>query len=82
MIGGQKWSIILGMPWLTCHNPEINWGIEKMKMTRCPEKCGKQWRLKQGKPEWLKQKKEGKKKDEKEQKKKKPKKKKMMEVKK
>jgi len=25
-------------------------------MTRCPEKCGKQWRPKQGKPEWQKQK--------------------------
>ena len=27
-------------------------------MTRCPEKCGKQWRPKQGKPEWQKQKEE------------------------
>ena len=24
VIGGQKWSVILGMPWLTCHNPEID----------------------------------------------------------
>ena len=24
MIGGQKWSVILGMPWLRCHNPEID----------------------------------------------------------
>jgi len=24
MIGEQKWSMILGMPWLVCHNPEIN----------------------------------------------------------
>jgi len=23
IIGGQKWSVILGMPWLACHNPEI-----------------------------------------------------------
>ena len=23
VIEGQKWSVILGMPWLTCHNPEI-----------------------------------------------------------
>ena len=37
----QKWSIILGMPWLACHNLEINWRTGKMKMTRCPEKCGK-----------------------------------------
>ena len=41
MIGGQKWSIILGIPWLACYNPEINWGTKKMKMTRCPERCGK-----------------------------------------
>jgi len=25
VIGGQKWSVILGMPWLVCHNPEIDW---------------------------------------------------------
>ena len=24
MIGGQKWSVILGMPWLACHNPEVD----------------------------------------------------------
>jgi len=24
VIGGQKWSVILGMPWLTCYNPEID----------------------------------------------------------
>ena len=24
VIGGQKWSVILGMPWLRCHNPEID----------------------------------------------------------
>ena len=24
IIGGQKWSVILGMSWLACHNPEIN----------------------------------------------------------
>ena len=24
VIGGQKWSVILGMPWLGCHNPEID----------------------------------------------------------
>jgi len=25
VIGGQKWSVILGIPWLACHNPEIDW---------------------------------------------------------
>jgi len=48
-IGGQKWTVILGMPWLACHNPEINWRTGEVKMTRCPEECGKQWRLVQGK---------------------------------
>ena len=24
VIGGQKWTVILGMPWLVCHNPEID----------------------------------------------------------
>jgi len=24
MIGGQKWTVILGMPWLAYHNPEID----------------------------------------------------------
>jgi len=49
VIRGQKWSVILGMPWLACHNPEIDWRTGEVKMTRCPEECGKQWRLVQGK---------------------------------
>jgi len=52
IIGGQNWSIILGMLWLTCHNPEIDWKMGEVKMTRCPEECGRQWRLKQGKSGW------------------------------
>ena len=24
IIGGQKWTVILGMLWLACHNPEID----------------------------------------------------------
>ena len=24
VIGGQKWTVILEMPWLACHNPEID----------------------------------------------------------
>ena len=58
-------------------------------MTRCPEECGKQWRLKQGELGWQKQKEEeakeetGKKQKEKEEKRKrKQKREKMMEVKK
>ena len=49
VIRGQKWTVILRMLWLTCHNPEIDWRIGEMKMTRCPEECGKQWRPVQGK---------------------------------
>ena len=58
VIGGQKWGVILGMPWLEHHNPEINWKIGEVKITRCPEECGKQWRLVQGKSGWEKQKEE------------------------
>ena len=49
MIREQKWNMILEIPWLACHNPEIDWRIEKVKITRCPKKCRKQWRPKQGK---------------------------------
>ena len=42
VIGGQKWMVILGMSWLACHNPEIDWRTVEVKITRCPEKCGKQ----------------------------------------
>jgi len=41
VIRGQKWTVILGMPWLACHNPEINWRTGEVKMMRCPEECGK-----------------------------------------
>ena len=46
VIRRQKWTVILGMPWLACHNPKIDCKIGEVKMTRCPEECGKQWRLK------------------------------------
>jgi len=42
VIGGQKWLVILGMPWLACHNSKINWRTGKVKMMRCLEECGKQ----------------------------------------
>ena len=41
MIEKQKWNMILEMSWLACHNPEINWRIEEVKMIRCPEECEK-----------------------------------------
>ena len=58
VIRGQKWSVILGMPWLACYNPEIDWRTGEVKMMRCPEECGKQWRPVQGKLGWEKQKEE------------------------
>jgi len=58
IIGEQKWTVILGMPWLAHHNPEIDWRTGEVKMTRCPEECGKQWKPVQGKSGWEKQKKE------------------------
>jgi len=41
VIGRQKWTVILGMPWLARYNPEIDWRMGKVKMTRCLEECGK-----------------------------------------
>ena len=58
VIGGQKWSVILGMPWLEHYNPEIDWKTREVKMTRCLEECGRQWRPVQGKSGWEKQKEE------------------------
>ena len=49
------------MLWLAHYNPEINWKTGEVKMMRCSEECGKQWRLKQEKSGWQKQKKEEKK---------------------
>jgi len=34
-------DVILGMPWLAAHNPEINWEKGEVKMTRCPPLDGK-----------------------------------------
>ena len=42
VIEGQKWSVILGMPWLAHHNPEIDWKTGEVKMTRCLEEYRKQ----------------------------------------
>jgi len=41
IIRGQKWSVILRMPWLVHHNPEIDWRIGEVKMMRYLEKCRK-----------------------------------------
>ena len=31
-----KTKVILGMPWLVAHNPEINWETGEVKIMRCP----------------------------------------------
>ena len=36
-----KIELILGMPWLAAHNPEIDWKKGEVKMTHCPPICGK-----------------------------------------
>jgi len=87
VIEGQKWTVILRMLWLAHHNPEIDWRTGEVKMMRCLEECGKQWRPVQRKLGWEKQKEEeakekvGKKREEKD-KKRKQKKRKTVEVKK
>jgi len=34
-------EVILGMPWLAAHNPEIDWEKGEVELTRCPPWCGK-----------------------------------------
>ena len=36
-----RMEVILGMPWLVAHNPEINWEKGEVKLTRYPPWCGK-----------------------------------------
>jgi len=36
-----KTEVILEMPWLAAHNPEIDWEKGEVKMTRCSPICGK-----------------------------------------
>ena len=37
-----KTELILGMPWLAVHNPEIDWEKGEVKMTCCPLICGRE----------------------------------------
>ena len=41
IIGEQKCNVILGLPWLACHNPKIDWKIGEVKIMRYSEECGK-----------------------------------------
>ena len=42
-----KTEVILGMPWLVVHNPEINWETREVKMTRCLPLCGGRSQMKE-----------------------------------
>ena len=42
-----RMEVILGMPWLVAHNPEIDWEKGEVKITRCPPWCGKNNRSKE-----------------------------------
>ena len=54
----------MDMPWLVHHNPGIDWKTGEVRMTRCPDECGKKWRTgKQTKPGWKKQEEKKKKKE-------------------
>ena len=44
-------DVILGMPWLAAHNPEIDWEKGEVKMMRCPPWCGKDNRSKKAREE-------------------------------
>ena len=58
VIRRHQWSVILQVPWLAHYNPKIYLKTGEVKIIRCLEECGKQWRPKQGKLRWQKQKEE------------------------
>jgi len=55
-----KTEVILGMPWLQAHNPEIDWEKGEVKMTRCPPICERYTGKKEMGPE-IKKRRQGKK---------------------
>ena len=58
------------IPWLAYHNPEIYWRTGEVQTTKCPEECGKKWRIRrQTEPGWQKQKEKEKQKEKRENKK-------------
>jgi len=44
-----KTDVILGMPWLQVHNPEINWEMGEVKIMRYLLLCGRNIKLKEEK---------------------------------
>ena len=51
-----KTNVILGMPWLAAHNPEIDWEKGEVRMMRYPPLCGKTVKIKGKKEERMKRK--------------------------
>jgi len=45
----RRTEVILGMPWLAAHNPEIDWEKEEVKIMRCPPLCGRNEKIKREK---------------------------------
>jgi len=45
----EKTDVILGIPWLVAHNPEIDWEKGEVRMTRCPLLCEKAVKIKEKK---------------------------------
>jgi len=45
----KKTNVILGMPWLAAHNPEIDWEKKEVRITKCPLLCEKAMRIKEKK---------------------------------
>ena len=45
----ERIDVILGMPQLQAYNPEINWKIGEVKMTRCPPLYGRNIKSKEEK---------------------------------
>ena len=56
-----KTEVILRMPWLQAHNPEIDWKKGEVKMTRYPPICGQYMGKREMGPEIKKKEKERKK---------------------
>ena len=42
-----KTNVILGIPWLAAHNPEIDWEKGEVRMMRCPLLCRRTVRIKE-----------------------------------
>jgi len=44
----RKTNVVLGMPWLQAHNPEINWETGEVKMIRYPPLCRRNIKSEEG----------------------------------